>query len=104
MGSTYVYKCTACKYEAEISGGKDSGFLISTQTKMCPNCRQLVDVVTGTTRDPVMAKELKLNPAKSKSDCPQCGNFKLLAWKGRACPKCGGKMKQDGDGPVCMWD
>lgn len=104
MGSTYLFKCTACNYKAEVSGGKDSGKMVATATKMCPNCLRIVDAVTGLTCAPELAVMLKFDITKEKGRCPRCGNFKLLPWKAHACPKCGGKMKKEGDGPFCMWD
>jgi len=47
MGALFYFKCEKCGYTAEVSGGKDSGFFISTETKMCSNCRRIVDTVIG---------------------------------------------------------
>jgi Zn finger protein HypA/HybF involved in hydrogenase expression len=104
MGETNVFKCEKCSYRAEVSGGRDSGKLVATDTRMCPNCLRIVDAVTKIVCSPELAAQFKLDLAKTKGRCPRCGNFKLLPWKAKACPKCGGKMKKAGDGPVCMWD
>lgn len=104
MGQTYLFKCEKCRYKAEVSGGPDSGMLISTKTRVCPNCLRVVDVLTGVVGGTTLTASKKLDLAKEKGRCPRCGNFKTLPWKGRACPKCGGKMKKEGDGPICMWD
>lgn len=101
MGELHTFECPSCGYHAEVSGGKDRGFIAFTQTKVCQNCRQVVDVLTG--------KATKLSAAqaiiipKAKQECPACKGHDLKAWKGRLCPKCGGKMAL-GLGPICMWD
>lgn len=104
MGATFVFKCAACKYEAIVSGGKDSGFIINTQTKTCPACRQLVDVVTGIIRGVNIPEKLKIKMIKAKGHCPECGGVKPLPWKEKSCPKCDGKMKREINEPVCLWD
>ncbi len=104
MGGIYVFECEKCKYEARVAGGRDSGFLINTQTKICPDCRQLVDVVTGIIPGVYMTEKKKLELTEAKGSCPECGKRKFLLWKARACPKCGGKMKKACADPVLYWD
>ena len=50
MGTTFLFKCNECGYKAELSGGKDSGFVALVQTMTCHNCNELVDVLIGEMR------------------------------------------------------
>jgi len=104
MGSIYRYKCTACKYQAEVSGCKDRGFEIFTETKVCPDCRKVMDVGTYLVKGMKSAKKNKRNLPKSKPCCPKCGSLKIQSWKVHSCPKCGGKMEKDPGRPICFWD
>ena len=104
MSSNYIYKCTACNYKEQVSGGKDRGKLVSTETMTCPDCLRLVDTVTAIACDPELAARMKVDIAKQKGRCCHCGGLNLLPWKAQACPKCGGKMEKLEGGPVRMWD
>lgn len=101
MGQFYSFECPSCGYHAEVSGGKDRGFVAFTQTKVCQDCKQVADILIG------KAAELSADKAttipKAKQQCPACEGHNLKAWTGRACPKCGAKMNK-GIGPICMWD
>ncbi|OHB44928.1 MAG: hypothetical protein A2178_02385 [Planctomycetes bacterium GWC2_49_10] len=102
MGSIYRYKCAACNYQAEVSGGKDRGFEIFTETKVCLNCKEVMDVGTDVVKDMKSAKRIKRDLAKSKPHCPVCGSEKIRPWKDCTCPKCGGKMKKGA--LAYLWD
>lgn len=104
MGRLYGYKCEKCSYTALISGVPDRGFVYRTRTKLCAACRQLVDVLTSLVPDVNIPEEQRLELNKEKGRCPECGGAKLLPWKARACPKCGGKMQKGAGGPAMMWD
>ena len=47
MGRSFAFTCADCGYAVEVSGGSDSGMLVSTQTITCTVCKELTDVVTG---------------------------------------------------------
>lgn len=104
MGSTYSYKCITCKYQVAVSGGKDRGFEIFTETKVCPDCKKVLDVGMDVVGDMKSAKVIKRNLAKAEPRCPECGSFRIKTWKVHDCPKCGGKMKRNTGGPVYLWD
>lgn len=101
MGELNFFECSSCNYHAEVSGGKDRGFVAFTQTKVCQDCRQVVDVLVGEAGKLSGPKATTI--PKAKQQCPTCKGHNLKVWKGRACPKCGGKMKKGG-GLICMWD
>jgi hypothetical protein len=63
----------------------------------------VVDVVTGELRSPGPDGQAKSPFVRVKSRCPECGSTKLLPWKDKICPKCGGKMGP-GMGMTVMWD
>lgn len=101
MGELHSFECKACGYHAEVSGCKDRGFVAFTQTKVCQACRQVVDVLIGKANELSAAKAISI--PEDKQQCPICKGHSLTVWKGRTCPKCGGKMKKWG-GCICMWD
>ena len=101
MGSHCQFRCTSCGYGATISGGLDSGFRVTVRTMVCPDCRELVDVLVGAygkeggTGDPEFDKGL--------NRCPECSGRKVTVWPERKpCPKCGERMLNQG--LVVMWD
>ena len=49
MGGLFEFKCPNCGYQAEVSGGEDCGFFARTETMVCKNCLQVVDVLVGFT-------------------------------------------------------
>lgn len=101
MGQLYRFECPSCGYHAEVSGGKDRGFVALTQTKVCQDCREVVDVLIGKAMDPSAGKDTAI--PRTKQECPVCEGHSLKVWRGNTCPKCGTKMKKGG-GAVCLWD
>ena len=51
MGTAYLFECRACRYSAQVCGGKDSGMEATLQISVCGDCRALVDVAVGASRD-----------------------------------------------------
>lgn len=101
MGQLYSFDCPSCGYHAEVSGGKDRGFVAFTQTKVCQDCREVVDVLIGKANELSTGQDITI--PKAKQECPSCEGHSLKVWKGRVCPKCGEKMNKS-DGAICMWD
>lgn len=100
MGTQVTYQCDNCDYSAHISGGQDAGMLVQTNTYLCYNCMEVVDVIT----------EYITGMASDESDigkCPIC-NFSeyLKVWDTKACPcpKCNGTMKVSPETEITMWD
>lgn len=100
MGGTYIFKCSSCGYSAEVSGGKDRGFVIFTETKVCQDCRELMDVVVANEQS-IDGSKLA-NVPKSEQKCPKGKSHKLKVWKPHVCPKCGDKMTRGA--LICLWD
>lgn len=60
-----------------VSGGFDRGFVARTQTRICVECRTVLDYTVGVVSDP--------SPA-----CAICSG-ETVPWNQR-CPRCGGPM------------
>lgn len=100
MGTSYRYVCTTCDYSAIVSGGPDAGWIVKTQTGICRQCDQLVDVITELREpgvSPLGMSEVTIG------GCPNCRANVTEFWNdGDACPRCGGAF-----GPrlgVMDWD
>ncbi len=98
MGTKSKYRCNKCDYSTKISGEPDMGFLIKTDTVLCENCKEIVDIITEYCID-----------EEDKSDigkCPKCDSDKFIKkWDNekRPCPKCSGKL-EDSRELLEMWD
>ena len=112
MGTSYNYKCDKCNYSVQTSGGFDFGMLAVTDTYICTQCKEIVDVSVG-----VYGEKLSLEESQKKQielqlqmdfyKCPKCGSYKhLILWdtKKKPCPKCKGRLKKDDFGVEVMWD
>lgn len=101
MGALFTFTCPGCAYEAGVSGRKDRGMLSVVETRVCSECRIVVDVLIGAygregeTGDPEMDRRLGL--------CPECSAPLSTPWpESRPCPKCGQSM-MPGDDHI-LWD
>ncbi len=92
MGSHYDFKCTACGFGAEVSGGDDRGFTIHTRTMYCRSCEALNDVAIGScNEDPIPPDQA--SGEREFGKCPTCGGIDLARWSvGDPCPRCGGSV------------
>ena len=101
MGALCDFQCKGCGYQTRVSGGPDHGFTVETNTMVCLDCRELVDVITGIVEG---APEEMVSCRESDiGTCPNCKGRSLAAWHtSTPCPKCGQQMTQ-GD-PVLYWD
>ncbi|MEZ5098590.1 MAG: hypothetical protein R3C15_02025 [Thermoleophilia bacterium] len=113
MGRRYTMTCDACGYQAEVSGGPDSGKLVTVQTMTCLTCRSLVDVVTE-----IHARGAWLDALDHElGRCPSCLGRRLEPWGATAddhasgsggqaatnpCPLCGTRMRR-GESTI-LWD
>lgn len=119
MGERFLFVCSECGYDADVSGGRDAGLLVTVQTGSCAECSQLVDVVIDVSR---RGDDSRLQTLLDR--CPSCGSREWTPW-GMAetyaeggsfpqrrspdenvsvgpCPKCGGAMFSRG--PTVLWD
>jgi Zn finger protein HypA/HybF involved in hydrogenase expression len=101
MGTTYLFQCDVCGYKAELSGGRDSGFVALLQTMTCQKCNELVDVIIGAYGKEGKTENVEIN--KALGLCPKCKGSNVDRWDERkSCPKCDGKMIR---GEVAsLWD
>ena len=91
MGTKFLFKCDSCNYSAELSGGKDSGFVAFVQTMTCNSCKELVDVLIGAYGKEGKTEDVEFN--KALGICPKCEGSDVVKWEmGKSCPKCDGKM------------
>ena len=101
MGTTYLFQCNDCGYEAELSGGRDCGFIAVVHTMTCHNCNELVDVVIGAYGKEGKTEDTEIN--KALGLCPKCKGSDVSQWdENKSCPKCDGKMIRGKE--VALWD
>jgi hypothetical protein len=99
MGAKYVYTCR-CGYESEVSGQEDMGFAVRTQTMICADCKEVVDVVIGAPMPDIpLDDEIKDIIGK----CSTCKGIHVTKWpESQPCPKCNSSMEQ-GEMTI-LWD
>lgn len=90
MGRSFLHRCGACGYEAEVSGGPDRGNLATTITVSCGKCQALYDVVetwgSGWREGPLR----RVAPR-----CPKHESHTVRPWtSGDPCPRCGRRIAQ----------
>jgi|SRR6266478_5484119 len=104
MGQRYLFVCSPCKYEAEVSGGPDRGMVIGTVTMYCGTCRELCDVPSRFFQDHMLSESFDEKGFEDIVDrCPKCGGRELAKWMASdPCPRCGGAMERGG--PGTLWD
>ena len=88
MGTTYTYTCQSCRYAANVSGGRDFGFVGSSQTGFCTVCNELVDYVAE-----ICHGDGKIEQGMVIGACHRCQTQVTQDWnEGDACPRCGGNF------------
>lgn len=94
MGACFKFACPQCGYQAEVSGGDDSGLEDLTTTIVCIDCRQLHDVTIAKRGD-----EETLRPPV----CPKSARHVVKSWiRGGPCPRCNAPMIDQG--LAFLWD
>ena len=94
MGQWNAFRCAACAYSAEVSGGPDCGRRVRTVTISCATCRKLYDVS-------VSDEPLK-EPPDPVPDNPMCPSGRTQThrtelWRHPGpCPRCGETMIDEG--------
>lgn len=102
MGYMEGVICPDCGYSAMVSGCRDSGIDIVTDTKICNDCKELVDVIV----DVVLETDI-LKYSQKIGKCPVCKrkrNQVLWDSKKKPCPKCGKSMEHDESQGCVLWD
>lgn len=96
MGTTNEYKCKSCGYLAQVSGHRDAGFMCITETMICNNCMELVDVI-------IEAQPHAQHLDKFVGLCPNCSTSNVQKWpQDGPCPKCKNEMEQGK--LISFWD
>jgi hypothetical protein len=101
MGFRQTYGCQSCGLRATVSGGKDHGFYVETETRYCSHCQTLDDVslrlwCKNQLPDllPPSRVEALLEAEKEFGLCPSCKHPGGQLWViGKPCPKCGGTIE-----------
>lgn len=125
MGQTYSFRCDNCTYVAEVSGCPDIGSLVATETAICLDCHELVDVVSEVHEFGCRAGGHEQELRDRVGHCPLCHGSNTKPW-GRnreflldpagfavadpveegadwgPCPKCSAPMRSQG--LVALWD
>jgi RNA polymerase subunit RPABC4/transcription elongation factor Spt4 len=103
MGMRMAFRCDTCGLSASVSGGPDCGFLVHTDTRYCPSCRALFDVVVSWTNFEGHTRTREMEAGIHFNECPSCHSSRLTQWhSGQPCPGCGGNLTQRGG--VELWD
>ena len=80
-----------------VSGGFDRGFVARTQTRICTECKTVLDYTVGVVSDashrPLFADEQAAR-ANPRPPCAICSS-ETAPWD-RRCPRCGGPMAMGG--------
>ena len=66
MGTKFLFICDACGYKAELSGGKDCGFVAVVQTMTCHDCNDLEDVLIGAYGKEGKTEDIEMNVQNAK--------------------------------------
>ena len=99
MGALCSFRCPACGYRAEVSGGDDCGLSWASTTIVCEDCLQLYDIVTG----PALVSETSDHRKRGKFRCPKRPGHRIERWIALGpCPVCGTEMQNDG--LAVLWD
>lgn len=99
MGILVEFTCGNCGYKTQASGGSDRGEVIATQSMICRDCTEVVDVIVGVISD---APDYDKSINKERiGRCPRCNGANVFVWdESWPCPKCDEKMVQ---GSVVLW-
>ena len=103
MGLRYLGTCEQCSYQGMASGGRDCGFFVWTESVICNNCTELLDVQIGYTRG---ADEVGMEKQTwHLRRCSTCRRKRdILTWdESHPCPKCGATMVREEEGGL-LWD
>jgi len=99
MGECFKFSCPVCGYAAEVSGGRDSGEGHCTQTILCFDCKELMDVVAAVLsgfEKPGMelTGESEENLLLVRIKCQRGSNHNWREWNAPdVCPRCGNSME-----------
>ena len=91
MASKTKYKCISCGYECDNYDGR--GFFgQKISMVVCLHCHTVQPLTVGG----MIAEVAPSFSTEYGRLCPQCMSDDLRIWDGHTCPKCNGKMQQEG--------
>jgi ssDNA-binding Zn-finger/Zn-ribbon topoisomerase 1 len=110
MGWSYGCRCNSCGLHAVVSGRRDRGFYVETETRYCPHRETLADVGVSLWSKALLPGLLPpdridglLRAEQGFDLCPKCQRPGGRPWvAGSPCPKCGGSM-QAVEGEFVQW-
>jgi len=108
MGIHRTYKCSDCNYAFFGSGGRDRGFIATTQTFECTECKILFDATIAL--DTSDRNKKTTSRKREEYFCPQCKSKEhLQMWDYKVdqrCPKanCKGTMEYERKEQAIFWD
>ena len=98
MGATFRFRCTACRYYADVGGGDDAGEQCEKTTIECVECHALRDVVTRSWFGGRSDRD------ERTIRCSRRASHAIRRWRrGDPCPKCGGALNEV-EGIFELWD
>ena len=88
MADVYTYKCKKCGWSVNASPN-GVGLLMDgnrIEYYMCPKCKKVVTLSFSID-----------TPCNRIPECPTCGSNEIFDWNPENyCPKCGGKLQNEG--------
>jgi hypothetical protein len=110
LGEHFTFRCSQCGYSAEISGGSDAGYSFCTQTILCFECKELMDIVTAVVRGEQQAGmeitgEIADSPLLNvRMKCEKDSSHHWREWNSPdVCPRCNNPMSHDPN-LITLWD
>ena len=100
MGQQFRFRCTSCRYYADVGGGEETGMECTMTTIVCVECRVVRDVVTRTwiNGDYDAGTDRPIR-------CTRRARHTVRVWqRGDACPKCGSAMSAQEGTIDILWD
>ena len=92
MATRSTYKCSNCGYECDSYEGR--GFFGQKISQVvCMDCHTVQSLTVGG----IIADVVPSFSTEYGRLCPACMSQDLRIWDGHTCPKCGGRMTNQGD-------
>jgi hypothetical protein len=93
LGHRYRFVCRACGYAVSVTGGDDYGFMGTTTTVSCRECRELYDIEIFKMGPCMMLPDANLKP--KAPFCPKSRSHMVGKWTHPGpCPNCGKEMER----------
>jgi len=94
---TILFRCPACGYRAQVTGGSETDHEVKVRTMVCRSCKAVVDAVVAR----LVPGETELGLPIDRwhavaAQCPHCNGGGLVPWPlARPCPRCDGEMDEE---------